>query len=336
MNMQLSVGVIGWLHEGAVYNGGPEDPIPRWLPGNKGVPVNELKAILAIFTMALLSLLPLRQTQRLGCWLGRRIHRKGDSDRIYRVTRINIETCFPELDSTAREQLIKESLEQTGCSLAEMGISWFWSPRRVLAKVRQVEGEELIRTELEAGRGILLIAPHLGNWEVMNLYLSHHYPVTAMYKPPKLKLLDRMIRKRRARLGSEMAPADARGVRMVFKALRRAGVVGILPDQEPDPKGGVFAPFFGHSALTMKLLPQLAAQTGVKVVCGYGRRLPDGAGFSLHFSAAESGINSRDLQEAVTAMNASIERCVNECPAQYQWEYKRFHTAEDGSHRFYK
>lgn len=293
--------------------------------------MKELKAIPVILAMAFLALLPLRLAQRLGRWLGRRIYRRGERDRLYRITRVNLEICFPQLSASARDKLILESLQQTGCALAETGLSWFWSPQRVLSKIRAVEGEELIRNELEAGRGILLIAPHLGNWEVMNLYLSHHYPVTAMYKPPKLKLMDRLIRKRRARLGSAMAPADAKGVRMVLKALKRAGIVGILPDQEPERSGGVYAPFYGEPALTMKLLPQLAAQTGVTVICGYGRRLPDGEGFSLHFSPALEGIHSRDLIEAASVMNASIERCVDECPAQYQWEYKRFNTREDGS-----
>lgn len=296
--------------------------------------MKELKAVPAILAMALLALLPLSAAEALGRWLGRRIYRKGEQHPLYRITRINLELCFPKLSAPERDRLIQASLEQTGCSLAEMGMSWFWSPQRVLKQIQGVEGEDLIRAELEAGRGILLIAPHLGNWEVMNLYLSHHYPVTAMYKPPKLKLMDRLIRKRRARLGSAMAPADIKGVRMVLKALKGAGIVGILPDQEPERSGGVFAPFYGEPALTMKLLPQLAAQTKVKVLCGYARRLPEG-GFSLHFSAADPGIYSRDLQVSAAAMNASIEHCVNECPAQYQWEYKRFNTPEKGPRRRY-
>lgn len=293
--------------------------------------MKDLKVLPAILAMALVSLLPLRMAQALGKALGRRVYRQGERQKLYAVTRTNIDLCFPSLEGDAREALIRESLEQTGCSIAEMGLSWFWSPERVLSKVRSVEGEELIAQELNAGRGILLIAPHLGNWEVMNLYLSQHYPVTAMYKPPKQKLLDKLILKRRARLGSRMAPADARGVRMVIKALRSGGLVGILPDQEPERSGGVYAPFYGEPALTMKLLPQLAAQTGVRVFCGYGKRLPDGAGFELRFSAADPAVGSKDQVAAAAAMNASIERCIDECPAQYQWEYKRFNTREDRS-----
>lgn len=298
--------------------------------------MKQLKAVVAIVVMGLLALLPLRWAQGLGRWLGRRLYRKGDADNSCRITRININLCFPELSGPQREELIAESLQQTGCALAEMGVSWIWRPSRVLQKVKRVVGEEAIAERLQAGKGILLIAPHLGNWEVMNLYLSQHYPVTAMYKPPQLKLLDTLIRKMRARLGSSMAPADAGGIRMVLKALRRGEVVGILPDQEPDRAGGVFAPFFGVDALTMKLFPQLAAQTGQAVFCGYALRLPNAEGYELRFSPVDEAINSRDLATAAAAMNAAIERCVREAPAQYQWEYKRFNTRPDGAPKLYR
>lgn len=290
--------------------------------------VKELKAVLAILVMGLMALLPLRLSQALGRFIGRRQYAQGGKS--YGITRRNIELCLPELDQGAREAMVRESLQQTGCAIAEMGMSWLWPPSSVLKRIRTVHGEELIREQLDAGKGILLIAPHLGNWEVMNLYLSQHYPVTAMYKPPKLELMDRLIRKMRARLGSNMAPADAKGVRMVLKALRRGEIVGILPDQEPDRSGGIFAPFFGTQALTMKLFPQLAAQTKTTVVCGYARRLPDAQGFDLYFSLALPEVNSRDIDSAAAAMNASIERCVREVPEQYQWEYKRFNTRPEG------
>ncbi|TCK03600.1 KDO2-lipid IV(A) lauroyltransferase [Marinobacterium mangrovicola] len=286
--------------------------------------------------MRLVALLPLSMAQWLGRCMGRWIYRQGDKQRLYTNTRINLELCFPEMPKAERDKLTKKSLENTGCSLAEMGVSWIWSPERVLEKVKSVVGEDLIADELNNGRGILLIAPHLGNWEVMNLYLSRRYPVTAMYKPPRQKKFDELILKRRARLGSKMAPADTRGVRMLIKALRGGEIVGVLPDQEPDREGGVFVPFFGQPALTMKLFPQLAAQTGVTVISGYAKRLENGEGFELRFAKAEAEINNKDVQISAAAMNRSIEHCVNECPEQYQWEYKRFHSREDGSDNPYR
>ncbi|MBV0933777.1 lysophospholipid acyltransferase family protein [Marinobacterium weihaiense] len=294
-----------------------------------------IKSLLAVALLGLLALLPLSLSQRLGHRLGNRYWRKGDAAKMTRQTRRNVNACFPEWSESEREALARASLQQTGCSLCEMGMAWLWPAERTLKKVRQVHNEALLAEAIDAGKGVILIAPHLGNWEVLNLYLSAHYPFTAMYKPPQMKLMDDLIKRMRARLGTRMAPADTRGVRMVMKALRRGEMVGILPDQEPDRSGGIHVPFFGVQALTMKLLPQLAAQTGAVVVCGYAERLPDAQGFDLHFVAADEQINSRDLEAAAAAMNRSVETCVRALPEQYQWEYRRFSTRPEGAPRFY-
>jgi KDO2-lipid IV(A) lauroyltransferase len=297
--------------------------------------VKLIKSLLAVALLGLLSLLPLRLSQALGRRLGNRYWRQGDNSKMTRQTRRNINACFPEWNESDREELVHASLQQTGCSLCEMGMAWLWPAQRTLKKVRQVHNEAIVQAAVAQGKGVILIAPHLGNWEILNLYLSAHYPFTAMYKPPRMKLMYDLIKRMRARLGTRMAPADTRGVRMVMKALKRGEMVGILPDQEPDSSGGIHVPFFGVQALTMKLLPQLAAQTGAVVICGYAERLPDAEGFDLHFVAADARINSRNLEEAATAMNLSVETCVRALPSQYQWEYRRFSTRPEGAPRFY-
>jgi len=299
--------------------------------------VKLIKSLLAVMVLGLLSLLPLRAAQALGRWVGRRLWNRGDASQMVRQTRRNIDVCFPELPAVERERLMQDSLEHTGSVMCEMGMAWFWSSKRTLKKVRRIHNEAALQTALARGKGVILIAPHLGNWELINLYVANHYPFTAMYKPPRLKLMDDLIRKMRARLGTRMAPADGRGVRMVMKALKKGEMIGILPDQEPDRSGGIHVPFFGIDALTMKLVPQLAAQTGATVLCAYSERLPDAAGFDLHFREAEAEISSKDLTLAAAAMNRSMEACIRELPAQYQWEYRRFNTRPSKSEpRFYR
>lgn len=297
--------------------------------------MNKIKGIIAVIALGFLALLPLSAAQAVGKSIGLRFYKKGNANKFYKITRSNIEQCFPDLNTEAKEALVKESLEQTGKSLAEMGMSWLWPVKKTLKKIVKVHNESVITEGIAAGKGVILIAPHLGNWEVLNLYLSNRYTFTAMYKPPKQKQLDELIKKMRARLGTDMAPANVQGVRKVMKALKRGEMIGILPDQEPEIEGGIFTEFFNTPALTMKLLPQLAAQTGAKVVCGYAKRLENAAGFEIFFSQAEEMISNKDMKLSARAMNQSIERCVRENPAQYQWEYKRFNTQPEGSEKVY-
>ncbi|WP_409524372.1 lysophospholipid acyltransferase family protein [Nitrincola sp. MINF-07-Sa-05] len=297
--------------------------------------MKKIKALLVIMLLGLLSLLPLETARKLGRKLGRHLYSKGDKYKICRITRQNIEACFSEMPAAAREQLVEASLVETGAVGAEMGMALMWSAKRTLARVQYIENEALLKKGLERGKGIIVLAPHLGNWEVLGLYLSAHYPLTSMYKPPRLELLERIVRRKRERIGANLVPANLKGVRALLKALKRGEMVGILPDQEPNREGGVFAPFYGKQALTMKLLPQLAAQSGAMVVCGFALRLSNGDGFSIHFAEVGGNINNQDIELAAAEMNLAIERCVALAPEQYQWEYKRFNTQPDGKPSIY-
>ncbi len=294
--------------------------------------VKQLKGPIAVGLLFLLSLLPLSLARRLGRVLGLRMN-KG-TGKPARNTRINIAACFPELNAAEQNALIGESLKETGCSLGEMGMSWIWRPERVLEKIKAVHGQAVLDEALAENRGVIMIAPHIGNWEVLNLWLSKYYKLTAMYKPPKIKMMDDLIRGKRERMGSHLAPANVKGVRMAVKCLRRNEILGILPDQEPEVSGGIFAPFMGVQAFTMKLLPQLAAQTGGVVMSGYAKRVE--GGFEIFFHRAEDSANSKDLHEAAAAMNQEIEHCVRQVPEQYQWEYRRFSRRPEGETSFYK
>ncbi|WP_432471436.1 lysophospholipid acyltransferase family protein [Amphritea sp. HPY] len=295
--------------------------------------MKHIKGLLAVSVLFLISLLPLAWAQRLGSALGRKMAR-GES-KLARITRKNVEICFPELDSSQREALAISSIEQTGCSAGEMGMSWMWKPERVLKKIKKVHNEDVLREALARNKGVIAIAPHLGNWEVLGLYLSSKYQMTSMYRPPKLELMDKVIRRKRERMGAKLAPANVKGVRMTMKALKAGNLVGILPDQEADRGSGVFVPFFGIEAYTMKLLPQLAAQTGAEVISAFAKRLPDGEGFEIYFNKADPAIRSKDIEVSARAMNAEVESCVRQIPEQYQWEYRRFDYRPEGEAKVY-
>ena len=126
-----------------------------------------------------------------------------------------------------------------------------------------------------------------------------------------------------------MAVAGKSGVAKLLRALREGEVVGILPDQVPADGSGEFAPFFGQPAYTMTLAAKLAQRPGVRVFCGYARRLPHAAGFRAEMR--ELDLRCENLDAALAAMNHAIEDMVRECPEQYQWEYKRFRRQPDDS-----
>ena len=243
-----------------------------------------------------------------------------------RTTVRNIELCFPHLDQTERDRLVRRSLEETCKAFAEMGAFRFWDRSRVIGLIREERGRELLDRAAGQNKGVILLAPHLGAWELLAHYFAQSYPLTALYRPLKIPQMHRFVLEGRERLGARLASTDPAGIRSLFRALKRGEVIGILPDQDPGVGGGVFAPFFGIQANTMVLASHLARKTGAHLVVTYAERLPSGTGFRVHIREVPEEITCEDDAVAAAALNRAVETVVTEVPEQYLWSYKRFRT----------
>ena len=251
-------------------------------------------------------------------------------NRARNTTLKNLSVCFPDLSKVEISRLAKESLTSTASTIMEMGKSWMLPIDETYSLVTQVEGLKELRQAVNGKQGVILLAPHLSNWEIFGMYVCQNITSTFMYQPPKLPALDRLLQRTRSRGGINLAPADRKGVSLVVKALQRGEMVGILPDQVPNEEGGEFANFFGKQALTMTLVSKLLNRSQAKVFCGFVVRLPKSEGFKLTIREADQSIYDKDLITSVGGLNKSVEDCVHMAADQYQWEYKRFRRQPEG------
>jgi KDO2-lipid IV(A) lauroyltransferase len=274
--------------------------------------------------------LPLSALHRLGDGVGWITARWPNRQR--RNALINIALCLPQLTRGEQLRLRDRNLKEFGKTYLEIGYLWLRSLDHVLGLVREARGVELL--EREPGRGLIVLSPHIGAWELAGLYLAVRGPTAIFYKPQKY--LDDLILAARRRSGAQLAPITSKGIRVLVQALDRGDYVGILPDQEPKAdKGAVFAPLFGVPAFTMLLVNRLARRTGARVVFLFAERLGVGEGFRMHCLPAPEGIDSADDAVAAAALNRGIEQCVAVCPEQYVWPYKRFRRRPAGAPGFY-
>ena len=126
----------------------------------------------------------------------------------------------------------------------------------------------------------------------------------------------------RSRWQATVAPANLRGVRMLYKALARGEAIGLLPDQAPGTGEGAWADFFGRPAYTMTLVRRLQQASGAALIMAFAERLPDGRGYRLHLEE----LPAAGLSEA--ALNRAVEAQIRCCPAQYLWGYNRYKVPE--------
>lgn len=250
-----------------------------------------------------------------------------------RVARRNLALAYPDLPPAERAALHAAILRNTAWQALETLRFWTRPRAANLACIRETHGVDLFDAALAAGRGLIVAAPHYGNWELLNQWLASRTPLAILYRPPDSAVGEAFLRRVRADADDRIIQVRAEGpaVRQLFKLLQGGGVVGILPDQQPKVGDGEFAPFFGVEALTMTLLPRLAVRTGAPVLFAWCERIGAGDDFALHVEAAPAALSHDDSRVAVAALNAAVEAVARRDPAQYQWTYKRYTLRPPGS-----
>ncbi len=290
--------------------------------------MNNQLGLIFITLLRLLGCLPFSIVRSLGAFFGWSIVKR--NRRTVKAIDINLNLCMPEKTDAERLIIRNKRLQHMGQTALEMSHVWTKSKTQLIAHLKKgAIDNAAFEAAVKSDNGVLVLAPHLGHWEMMNYYLTQFRPLTVMYRPIKNSVkLDDFIRKARERAGSELAPTNRKGVMQLMKALKKSGLVGILPDQCPQDGGGVYVPFYKQQAYSMTLASQLANKTGAKVFIGAALRV--NGGYEVVMEPVDEAFYSDVIEESVASMNLSIEKIVDRYPEQYQWEYKRFKKQPDG------
>jgi Kdo2-lipid IVA lauroyltransferase/acyltransferase len=258
--------------------------------------------------------MPLRLLHAVGTVLGWAMY--GMSPTYRRHLRDNLEQAGITGAATRRA-----AIAAAGQMLAELPAMWFRPRDAVVALVQSAEGVEAVLAARAAGKGLLLLTPHLGCFEIAAQYAALHSPITVLYRPPKMAWIEPLMRAGRERPNVRLVSADLAGVREVFKALGRGEAAGFLPDQVPGQGEGEWAPFFGRPAYTVTLAAKLAERPNIATFIAYARRLPKGAGYRI----VVRPFSAKDASESATGrLNRALEALIGECPEQYLWGYNRY------------
>jgi len=190
-------------------------------------------------------------------------------------------------------------------------------------------GIEHFKGALNKGRGVLLLASHFGNWELMALAFSlRYFPINIVVRPLDNRFLDKLISKIRTRGDNQLIPKKG-SVRKMLRLLTAGDPVALLLDQNPTWDEGVFVPFFNEIACTNKVLSIVALRTGAPVIPAFNVRQPDGSYRVFcepEVVLGRSGDTTRDVQENTAKFNKIIETYVRRYPEQWFWVHRRWKT----------
>jgi KDO2-lipid IV(A) lauroyltransferase len=274
--------------------------------------------------LQLLSLLPLSALHALGTVLGWIVY--GISPTYRRHLREHLAQA-----GFADAGLRRAAIAAAGQMIVEVPALWFRPQAEVAALVKETSGVEAALAAHAQGKALLFLTPHMGCFEVTAQYAATRMPITVLYRQPKLRWLDPLMREGRSRGKVQLAPADATGVRQLLLAFKRGEAVGFLPDQVPGKGEGEWAEFFGQPAYTMTLAMRLAERDNVACYLAYARRLPRGRGYALVVRPMPAALPD---ETPARRLNRGIESLIRECPEQYLWSYNRYkgsaQSAPDG------
>lgn len=191
-----------------------------------------------------------------------------------------------------------------------------------------VEGLDAVRTALDAGRGVLILAGHLGNWELGGAAVAAHgLPMDAVTRRLSNPLSDAAILAARNRFGIhciDRSEATRRGI----ESLRANRLLTLVADQDARD-GGIFVPFFGRPASTPRGPAVLALRTGAPAFFMEPLRMSSGRlrVRLLPIDPAAARPDARaDTRTITLAYVQALEAAVRRAPDQYLWHHRRWKT----------
>lgn len=240
-----------------------------------------------------------------------------------RLARRNVEIAFAEEKSAAeKNRIVRNHFRRLGANLLS-GMKLNAMTIENVAQRVATEGTEEVHRILQAGRPIVFVLSHLGNWELFAQIFPHHFRDTRLgtvYQRLGNPYLDRFVREQRGRFRVELFDRSE-GFAEAIRLLRGGGMVGILSDQHAGDHG-MWTPFFGRLASTSPLAGLLCKRTGAALIAASLYTVGPGR-WRMTFQPAEDVPN--DSVEALTAKaNAMIADEIRLAPADWFWVHNRW------------
>lgn len=243
-----------------------------------------------------------------------------------RRIRANLALVRPDLPVEEVDRLARRVPDNATRTLVEIFSGSAFKAVAAAAPMTGAEGLAALEAAHAAGRGVILVSGHFGNYDVPRAVLTARgYRVGGLYKPMKNRFFNPVYVAAISAIATPVFPRGRRGLAEMVRFLRSGGMVGMLIDQRM--RHGAPLSFFGHTALTALSAAELALKYDALVVPVYGRRRADGLSFEL---IVEPPIPHGAPEVMTQALNDSLERQVRDHMDQWLWLHDRWKPVKPG------
>lgn len=242
------------------------------------------------------------------------------------VVERQVAAAFPGLSPEEVARIAVAAYENLGRTSVEAALLPTLQPEGVLALFDEPEGWDVVEEARSRGRGIMLVAGHLGNWELAGAYVAARgIPLEAIARRMENPIFDAFLTRTRQRLGMRVVH-DSEAVRRTPRALKEGHAVGFLIDQGVLGLASTYVPFFGRPAKTPRGPAVFALRLDVPVIYTVALRRPDGR-FHAAFQLVKprlTGDRESDVDAIVAEYTRVLEQWVRRAPGQYFWHHRRW------------
>jgi len=283
--------------------------------------------ILAAMGAVFIAAMPLKMSLWLADIVGSIIFKFGKkhSDKILE----NLKLAFPEKSESEIEKIAKGVFSNI-CKNAVELINTYKLRKKIPESWIEAEGFEKIKHVLSGGKGALVLASHIGNWELIPMYFAFKgYRPAIIARRLYFNRYNDFIAGLRKSWGIEIIYRDD-SPRRILKVLKENRPIGILADQDVDSVDGVFVDFFGRPAYTPSAPVALGLASGASIVPCFLIRQKKG--HKLIIADPIKLVEGRDKEETIKINTQKwsqvVESYIRKYPEQWVWMHKRWKTKQ--------
>lgn len=250
-----------------------------------------------------------------------------------KVVERQIAAALPNTSAAEVKRIARGAYENLGRITAESAVLPALGPKGVLGMFERVDGWEHVERAIASGSGLILVAGHIGNWELAGTYVaSRGVPVDVIVRRMANPLFDSYLNAIRLKLGMTVV-YDHEAVRRIPRALAAGRAIGMLADQAGKGIAAIYVPFFGRPARTPHGPAVFALRGDVPMVFATAVREPSGL-YRMRFDPVEfekTGQRDDDVEQLVRRYTRMLEDLIRAYPEQYFWHHHRWKRQPPGT-----
>ncbi|MBP2649454.1 MAG: lpxL 2 [Firmicutes bacterium] len=236
-----------------------------------------------------------------------------------------LDISFPEAKCIMRKSCI-----HLGQTLMEILYTPALTPKNI-KKYISIEGLDNLRQAVEAGRGVIAVTAHVGNWEWMPAALFYSgFPTSSIAQPQPNPHYDRVLNEYRRMCGTQIFNRGTTDIIKAARALKQGNILGMFSDQDAGNKG-VMLDFMGREALTPTGAALFADKLDSAIVPififhrqGGGHRLV----IDKPIIYQRTGDHEQDIYNNTKAIIKVVEDKIKLHPDEWIWFLKRWESAK--------